>query len=115
MKPAVILGPTTGSTPYGVARGTDTEPAMIDFRGHNGTSFALPYAQLGTIAFHPTDGITMEFRDHRIAVHGRNLRPLYDHLLNHRVTFLLEEEFDATPESETFVDAIVVERVDDEA
>ena len=115
MKPAVALSTQAKTAPYGVARGGDTGPAMLDFRGHNGTSLALPYQQLVTVAFHPAEGVTMEFQEHRVLIRGRNLRPIYDHLLHHRVTYLQEEDFDATPESETFVDAIVVERLYDEA
>ena len=70
MKRAVVLDTTANPAPYGVARGNDSGSAMIDFRGHNGTSFALPYQQLVTIAFHPSDGITMEFQEHRIAIRG---------------------------------------------
>jgi hypothetical protein len=46
-------------------------------------------------------------------IRGRNLRPLFDHFLQHRVVFVLEEDFDATPESATFVDSISVERIQD--
>jgi len=95
--------------PYGVARGDQPCP-MLDLRGHNGVALALPYRLVRSIAFHPGDGITVEFRDHRIVLRGRNLRPLYDHLVDHRITFIQEDDFDAAPETATFVDAIVVER-----
>ena len=115
MKRAVALDHAANTAPYGVARGGDVGPAVLDFRGHNGTSFAVPYEQLVTIAFHPSEGITLEFQEHRIVVRGRNLRPVYDHLLHHRITFLREEEFDATPETDTFVDGLIVERLYEEA
>lgn len=97
--------------PYGVSDGEHGGPPMLDFRGHNAVSCALPYQHLAAMVFHPVEGITMEFREHRIAIRGRNLRPLYDQLLRHRVVFVQEEDFDATPESETFVDSITVERL----
>ena len=97
--------------PYGVSEDKHGAPPMLDFRGHNAVSCALPYQHLAAMVYHPVEGITMEFREHRIAIRGRNLRPLYDQLLRHRVTFVQEEDFDATPESETFVDAITVERL----
>ena len=114
MKHAAALRATDQIAPYGVARGSDSGPAMLDFRGHNGTSFALPYQQLVTVAFQPSDGITLEFREHRIVVRGRNLWPVYDHLLHHRITYLREDDFDAASEEATFVDSIIVERIHDE-
>ena len=102
---------TVTMVPYGVSEDENSGLAMLDFRGHNGVSCALPYQHLAAMVFHPVEGITMEFREHRIAIRGRNLRPLYDQLLGHRVTFVQEEDFDATPESETFVDSITVERL----
>ena len=104
------IEPSNVMQPYGLADDGRAPLPMLDFRGHNGTSFALPYAQLQAIAYDPTDGIFLEFREHKIRLHGRNLRPLYDHLLAHRVTFVQEEDFDATPETATFIDRIVVER-----
>ncbi len=106
-----LAEPTDVLEPYAVARRDDPAPAMLDFRGSNGTSFALPYQQLHAIAFDPVAGIRMEFQEHKIVVRGRNLRPVYDHLLSHRVTFLQEQDFDAAPESATFIDSINVERL----
>ncbi len=51
MKHAAALRATDQIAPYGVARGSDSGPAMLDFRGHNGTSFALPYQQLAKRTF----------------------------------------------------------------
>ena len=50
VKRVVALDTKANLVPYGVARGGDAGPAMLDFRGHNGTSFALPYQQLVTVA-----------------------------------------------------------------
>ena len=47
-------------------------------------------------------------------IHGRNLRPLYDALVEQRVTFVQEDDLDVLSESETFVDKIVVAPVDSE-
>jgi hypothetical protein len=99
--------------PYAVAEPPAERPPMIDFRGHNGNSFALPYHKLMAMAFHPTSGIRLEFREHNIVIRGRNLRPLYDHLLQHRVIYVLEDDFDAAPETATFVDSINVDRIQD--
>lgn len=105
--------PTDLTRPYDVVEPATERPPMIDFRGHNGNSFALPYRHLTAMAFHPASGIRLEFREHNIVIRGRNLRPLYDHLLEHRVIYVLEDDFDAAPESDTFIDSISVERIQD--
>ena len=99
--------------PFEVVSPPNEPPPMVDFRGHHGNSFALPYEQLRAMAFHPATGIRLEFREHNIVIRGRNLRPLFDRFLQHRVIFVLEEDFDAAPESATFVDSISVERIRD--
>ena len=107
----LLLEPHVAGESYGVvADGHSTVP-MLDFRGHNGTSFALPYRQIRSISLHPDEGISLEFTDHKIQVHGRNLRPLYGLLLAHQVTFVQEGDLDVLSESATFVDKIRVTRV----
>jgi hypothetical protein len=96
---------------YGLVGEDEGRTLMLDLRGHNGTSFALPYSSLVAIGFDPSAGITLEFTSHKVFVRGRNLRPVYDRLLAHRVTFIQEEDFDVMPESATCIDAIVVERL----
>jgi hypothetical protein len=98
-------------TQYGLVGEDEGRTLMLDPRGHNGTSFALPYSSLVAVGFDPSAGITLEFASHKVSVRGRNLRPVYDCLLAHRVTFIQEEDFDVMPESATCVDAIVVERL----
>ena len=106
--------PADPVAPYGVVGDTHSTAPMVDFRGHNGTSFGLPYVQLRNIAFDPLEGISLDFLDHRIRIHGRNLRPLYTRLLGHQVTFVQEGDLDVLSESETFVDKITVRRTRDE-
>jgi hypothetical protein len=96
--------------PFGQCTRDAPFPAMLDLRGHNGIAFALPYTHLEVATYHPLDGITLEFRDYLVNVRGRNLRPAYDCLVQHRATYLQEEDFDIQPETETCIDAIRVEK-----
>ena len=95
--------------PYGLEQ-DGRGPAMVDFRGHNHVAVALAYTELKSMAYHPTDGITMEFREHKVIIRGRNLRELYDLLVDQRITYIQEDDFDNEPETATFVDAIIVAR-----
>ena len=81
---------------------------MVEFRGHDGRSLAVPYSRLLSVDYRPELGVSLEFPDHQIMVRGRNLRPLYDALLWHRVTFVQEGELDVVSESDPFIDRIVI-------
>ena len=113
MERVTLPNPPELMQPFELVSPPNERPPMVDFRGHNGNSFALPYKQLMAMAFHPATGIRLEFPEHNIVIRGRNLRPLFEHFLQQRVIFVLEEDFDAAPESATFVDSISVERIQD--
>ena len=106
-----LTEPEDISPPYDTAAPMDPSPPMLDFRGHDGTTFALPYRLLRSIAFHVADSMVLDFGEHRVTVRGRNLRPVHEALLEHRVRYLREERFDDAPESAPFIDAITVEDV----
>ncbi len=107
------LDPDVGVEPYGVTAEAHSSLRMLDLRGHDGTSFALPYARLSTVAFNPADGITLAFGVHRVHIRGRNLRPLYNRLLAHQVTFVQEGDLDVQSEWATFVDSITVRHTEE--
>lgn len=106
--------PDAASAPFGVIAPGLPAPAMIDFRGHDGHALALPYARLESVALGLTPRITLEYPEHRVVIHGRNLRSLYDALVAQRVTFVQEDDLDTLSESEPFVDRIVIAPVDSE-
>lgn len=91
---------------------SEPAPPMVDFRGHDGRFRALPYRCMESIAFDDPGGIAVDFTDHRVLLRGRNLRPLYDALVRHRVVFVQEGDLDFLSESETFVDSIVIAPTD---
>ncbi len=99
---------------FAVLADGETPTPMVDFRGHDGHSLALPYARLLSIDFQPVSGISLEFQDHRVKIRGRNLRRLYAALVQHRVVFVQEGDLDVVSESEPFVDRIVVGRSEPE-
>ncbi len=93
---------------YGSSADHEAAPPMVEFRGHDGRSLAVPYTRLLSIEYRHERGVSLEFPEHRIAVYGRNLRPLYDALLQHRVTFVQEGDLDVVLESDPFVNRIVI-------
>ena len=94
---------TYGAVPHGSPR-----PPMIDLRGHDGRFLALPYARLTGIELDHDAVIRLDFPERRILLRGRNLRPLDDALVQHRVTYVQEGDLDVLSEAETFIDNIVI-------
>ncbi len=69
---------------------------MLDIVFRNGDRIALPYAYLVGVALVVNQSLAMDFTERRIEVTGRNLRVLYEHLLDHTVKRIEESlvEFD---------------------
>lgn len=101
------LGPEDPTASFGTV-GDAAPPPMVEFRGHDGRSLAVPYSRLLSIDYRPDVGLFLEFPDHQISVRGRNLRPLYDALLSHRVSFVQEGDLDVVSEAAPFIDRIVI-------
>ena len=96
------------SAVFEVASEGETAPPMVEFRGHDGRCLAVPYSRLLSVDLRPDAGVSLEFPDHRIVLRGRNLRPLYEALLGHRVRFVQEGDLDTVSEDDPFVDRIVI-------
>lgn len=77
---------------------TDAEGSlrMLDIVFRNGDRIALPYAYLVGLALVGNQSLAMDFTERRIEVTGRNLRVLYEHLLDHTARRIEESlvEFD---------------------
>ena len=79
------------------------QPLWIDPCGANGMRYALPYRELRSIEMPSLQTITLRFIDWRVAVHGRNLCPVYDDLIREKVAQPQEDDVDWASESETFI------------
>ena len=104
------LGDSTAA--FGTVAEGEEAPPMVEFRGHDGRSLAVPYSRLLSVDHRPVVGLSLEFPDHQIMIRGRNLRPLYEALLWHRVTLVQEGDLDTVSESDPFIDRIVIGPVD---
>ena len=83
---------------------------MLDVRLRSGARLALPYSYLIFINFDPSTGIEAVFSSHAVTIQGRNLRPIYEGLLLHRVEWLQEGDprHDPHPETATYITRIAV-------
>jgi hypothetical protein len=88
--------------PGGIAR-NDSQPAaqpgfeangeyplpMVDLVQANGNRLGLPYCDLHAVQSH-SDHLVLLFTEDHVTIHGRNLLPVYNHLLQHTVRRLTE-------------------------
>ncbi len=82
----------------------------IDFRGSDGTHYALPYRDLRSVEMTSEQSIVMWFHDYKVVVQGRNLRPVYHQIIGEQVTHLEESDVDWAPESESVVDRLTIQK-----
>jgi hypothetical protein len=90
---------------------SNTGEIMLDVRLKTSDCFGMPYSYLMGIAFDASGILTLFFTTHTFTIKGRNLRPVYEGLLRHTVTFIQEAnpDYDESDESETFISAIEVQ------
>lgn len=85
---------------------------MLQLCMHKGNAQAFGYNYLVAAAFDPSVGISLDFSGFKVRLGGRNLQPLFDALINHKVSKIFETEplhALVRPESDTVVTRIEVE------
>lgn len=84
------------SRPLGFETDAEGSLRMLDIVFRNGDRMALPYAYLIGVALVGNQSLAMDFTERRIEVTGRNLRVLYEHLLDQTARRIEESlvEFD---------------------
>lgn len=76
----------------GVSRKAWGGEPMINFIHRTGDHQALAYNHLYRVRFDPSEGITLDFTNHTIAITGRNLSDAYQKLAMQRVIFVAEAD-----------------------
>lgn len=105
----IDVAETGGDTAFAAVRGV-APPAMLDLRLKTGDAVALPYSYLTAVEYDAGGTLRLKFVGHSVTLTGRNLRRVYDGLVQHRVRYVQEESalYDESPETGTFIDGIVV-------
>ena len=107
------LGAVEDKKPWGSVRGkVGKQEIMLDLRQRSGNAVAFAYSYLFSVLYNPSEGISLEFGAAKAVIKGRNLRALYEDILNHAATYVQEGDprFDTGAENEPFVEEITVER-----
>jgi hypothetical protein len=81
---------------------------MIDFRGSDGTRYALSYRDLKTAELTTDLALVLEFTNHHVIIRGRNLTPVYDAVVGRTALYVQENDVDWAGEAETFVEALTI-------
>ena len=104
---------TTRRRPYATRGQNRGEEIAIDVRLRTGDAWAFPYSYMMALRLNADGEILVFFSSHRMTIRGRNLRPLYDLLLQRQVAWIHEssERYDEGDESETFLRAIEIEEL----
>lgn len=73
---------------YAKLRGPRQVAFMVEFRTEGGDAEAFDYGLLGRVSFDRSAGITLRFGNGEVAIAGRHLRPLFEAIVAHRVTWV---------------------------
>ena len=90
---------------FGATAENRRPPAMLVFKTKTGEQRALMYSYLVEINFNPSEGIELRFVSHKVLIGGRNLSPIFDRLVQHRVAWIQEINESTTNRAE---DATIV-------
>jgi hypothetical protein len=91
---------------YGQVKDGQTTPPNLVIRLKNGNQLAFGYHYLAKeMQYNPSKGITLYFLDpdgtKTIHIEGRNLLPLWNALVWHKVSFITELEYQSISDNDT--------------
>ena len=96
---------------FGVNRG-GRQVLMLDVRTLTKGRLGFAYSYLENVLFDESGFLVLSFGTAKITVEGRNLAPLYEALLNHKVRYVRQENPNIekdVPEKETFIASILID------
>ena len=98
---------------YGWLRARRDKAHMLDCRPKTGKQWALSYSWLCEVEFDPSRGLVLNFTDVVVRFGGRNLRPLYELAIQHRLLWVAEADpiRDLSPENDPCVTEMIITRV----
>lgn len=83
----------------------------IDITTNDGNNIGLEYHKISSwFNFNQSGTISFQADRHEIKIEGRNLQPIYEYLLEHRLVWIAGKlnEMEKFPENETVIDSITV-------
>jgi hypothetical protein len=83
----------------------------LDITTSDGNNIGLEYHKISSwFNFNKSGTISFQADGHEIKIEGRNLRPVYEYLLEHRLVWIAGaiSEFEKFPDDETVIDIITI-------
>ena len=77
---------------YAALRGPRQVAFMLELRFADGNGDAFDYGMLGRARFDPSAGLVLQFGTGLVTITGKNLRPLFEAVLTHRVAWVAEAD-----------------------
>lgn len=113
-KSADAEAPEAEQRAFSILRGVGKHLLMLELRRKTGDCVGLGYSYFAGMEFDASGVLVLYFTTHKVTVRGRNLRPVYEGLLDHSVGFLQEEDerYNDVPEGETVITSILAEKYD---
>jgi len=96
---------------YGYVGKRNEMSLALDITTSDGNFIGLQYHLISSmIRFNSSGQISFNADGHEIKIEGRNLRPIYEYLLEHRLVWIAgkSSELEEFPESETVIDKIEI-------
>lgn len=97
------------STPFFGISGNRGIPTALSLMFKDGCSKAIPYSYITEMDFRPSEGVEISTTSKRLLITGRNLKIIFDYLVQFKVRYLRENiGADTTDENDLFIDGIEV-------
>lgn len=97
------------STPFFGIAGNRGIPTALSLMFKDGCAKAVPYSYITEIDFRPSEGVEISTTSKRILITGRNLKIVFDYLVQFKLRYLRENiGQDTAEDSEIFIDGIEV-------
>ena len=107
---AAAKAATADNGVFGLRAEAQGHSLMLDVRLRSGVRLALPYSYLSYFELDSSGAIQAVFASHTVTIQGRNLRPVYEGLSQHRIEWIQEGDprHDPHPETATYITRIAV-------
>lgn len=110
------IRPSVNKKFYGYSSRRDDMSLALDITTDQGDYIGLQYHLISSFVRFDSSGTISFLADgHQIKIEGRNLRPVYEYLLEHRLIWIAAKisEYEEFPEGETVIDSIIITPVNE--
>lgn len=108
-RPPVEVGTPPAASEYEALVQRESSSLMLTLVRRSGDRLALNYAYLTSVAFNLSGEIVMDFADHRVTLRGTNLEPVFNAVVSHTATRLVESPSAMVESNSPVIRSLVIE------